>query len=69
MGGAVSTVRVAYLGMILVAAVCWAILSVVLLLGSPREGDRGGAGFWAAAFVGSSIAAAWCFWELLGGSV
>ena len=63
-----STERVVYAG-ILTAAAFWDVLSAVMLLASPHEGDQGGAWFWASAFVGSSLAAAWCFWELLGGSV
>jgi hypothetical protein len=63
----VSTERVVYLG-IIVAATFWAVLSAVMLLASPHERDQGGAWFWASVFVGSSLAAAWCFWELLGGA-
>ena len=53
-------------GGLLVAATFWAVLSAVLLLGAPYEGDRGATWFWGAAFAGSSLASALCFWELLG---
>ena len=54
---------------VLVVAVLLALLSALLLLGSSHEGSQVGAWFWGAAFVGSSLAAAWCFGELLGGAV
>ncbi len=61
-----NAVRVAYLG-ILAAAMAWSVLSAVLLVAVLHEDDRGGAWFWAACFALSSLAAAWSFWELLGG--
>ena len=61
-----STDGVVYSGL-LAAAAFWALLSAIFLLGSPHEGNRRGAAFWGAAFVVASLAAAWCFWELLGG--
>ncbi len=61
-----SAVRAAYLG-ILVSAIAWSVLSALLLAAVLHEDDRGGAWFWAASFALSSLAAAWSFWELLGG--
>lgn len=58
--------RVVY-GGLLVAATFWSVLSAVLLLSAPHEGDRSAAWFWAAVYAAASIAAALCFWELLGG--
>ena len=51
---------------LLATAAFWAVLSAIFLLASPHEGDRGGGWFWGAVFVLSSLAAAWCFWRLLG---
>ena len=59
--------RSVYTG-VLVVAVLLALLSAVLLLVSLHEGTEGEAWFWGAAFVGSSLAAVWSFWELLGGA-
>ncbi|MDP9488403.1 MAG: hypothetical protein M3Q49_21910 [Actinomycetota bacterium] len=62
-----SVERSVYTGVLFVT-VLLALLSAVLLLMSPHEGTKSEAWFWGAAFVGSSLAAAWCFWELLGGA-
>ena len=62
-----STERSVYAGL-LVAAAFWALMSAIFLLASPYEGYQGRAWFWGAVFVGASLAAAWSFWELLGGS-
>lgn len=62
-----SAERTVYAG-VLTAAAFWAVLSAVLLVGTPHEGDRGAAWFYASTFVGASLVAAWCFWELLGGA-
>ena len=61
-----STERSVYAGL-LVAAAFWALMSAIFLLSSPHGGGRASAWFWGACFVGSSLAAAWCFRELLGG--
>ena len=61
-----TTERSVYAGL-LVAAAFWSLMSAIFLLASPYEGYRGRAWFWGACFVGASLAAAWCFWELLGG--
>ncbi len=61
-----SVVRVAYLG-ILVSAMAWSVLNAVLFVAVVHEDDRAAAWFWAASFALSSLAAAWSFWELLGG--
>ncbi len=62
-----STERTVYAGL-LAAAAFWALISAVLLLGTSHEAGRSAAWFWGAAFVVSSLASAWCFWQLLGGS-
>lgn len=56
--------RVVYAGL-LTAAAFWAVMSAVLLLQAPHQGDRSAAWFWGAVFAVSSIAAAWFFGELL----
>ena len=61
-----TTERTVYAGL-LAAASFWAVMSAIFLLAAPHEGSRAGAWFWGACFVGSSLASAWCFWELLGG--
>ncbi len=62
-----STERTVYAGL-LAAAAFWAVMSAILLLGTSHEAGRGSAWFWGACFVAASLAAAWCFWELLEGS-
>ncbi len=62
-----NVVRAAYLG-ILAAALALSVLSAGLFVALVQEEDRGGSWFWAGAFVVSSLAAAWSFWELLEGS-
>ena len=62
-----SVERTVYAGL-LVAAAFWAVMSAIFLLASSHEGDRGRAWFWGAAFVGSSLSAAFSFWGLLGGA-
>ncbi len=63
-----TTERSVYAGL-LVDAAFWALMSAIFLLASTYEDDRGRSWFWGAAFAAASLALAWCFWELLGGSV
>ncbi len=46
---------------ILVAAASLACASALVMIGRVYEGDGAGAWVWAALFVGSSAADAWCF--------
>ncbi len=48
-------------------ATFWAAVSAALLIGSAHGGGRGVAWFWAAAFVASSLFAAFCFGRLTWG--
>jgi hypothetical protein len=50
---------------VLVFAALWAAVSAAMLIGSAHGGKRGGAWFWAAAFVASSLGAAYCFGRLV----
>ena len=62
-----STEETVYAGL-LAGALFWALLSGILLLGTTHEVGRWAAWYWGAVFVGTSFAAAWCFWELLEGA-
>ncbi len=66
-GYRVTVERVAYI-VVLFAAASWTVISAVLLVGTTHEAGRGSAWFWGASFALSSLAAAWSFWELLGGA-
>ncbi len=59
-----SPVRAVFSGLFFVSTFA-ATMSAVLLLRAPREGDRAGAWFWAAAYASSSLVAALSFGELL----
>ncbi len=52
----------------LIVASSWALISAVLLLGAAYEESTGAAWFWGAFYAASSLVAAWCFGELLGGA-
>ena len=59
-----SLVQQAYVAILLVSTVT-ALLSAAVMVGSANEGDGLGARVWAGVFFGSSLAAAWSFWELM----
>ncbi len=59
-----SAERTVYAGLLAVATF-GAVISAVLLLAAPYEGDEGAAWFWGAWFLAASVVAAWCFGELL----
>ncbi len=50
---------------VLTFAAFWAAVSAAMLVGSAHGGKRGPAWFWAAAFVASSLFAAYCFGRLI----
>ncbi len=50
---------------LLILAGFWAAISALLLIGAVYEGAERASRGWAASFVGSSLAAAYCFWRLL----
>ncbi len=52
---------------VLTFAAFWAAVSAALLIGSAHGGKRGAAWFWAAAFVASSLFAAYFFGRLIWG--
>ena len=58
-----ATTDVAYL-FLLVVAVIWTVLSGLMMLVSVYAGDEVPAWGWAASFVVSSLAVAYCFWRL-----
>ena len=50
---------------VLTFGVLWSVLSATKLTISAREGNKGGAWFWSASFVASSLGAAYFFGRLL----
>ena len=50
---------------ILLVSTFTAFVSATVMVGSVYEGDGLGARVWAGVFFGSSLVAAWSFWELV----